>query len=137
MPNLNKALLIGHLGRDAEVKYTASGQCIISFSLATSEKWNGRDGQKHERTDWHNVVYFPKSEAVAEYLTKGKAVFVDGSIQQEEWTDKDGNKKRGVKIKANSVQLMGGGESRGGARHVSDEEVAGSGGMVDGDDIPF
>jgi single-strand DNA-binding protein len=134
VPHLNKALLIGHLGRDAEVKYTTSGQCVIRFSLATSEKWKGRDGQQHERTDWHDVVYFPKSEAVAEYLTKGKAVFVEGAIQHEEWTDKEGNKKRGVKIKAHTVQLMGGGEARGGQRHVSDEEVAAT---VTDDDVPF
>jgi single-strand DNA-binding protein len=132
MASLNKAILLGNLGRDAEVKYTASGQCIISFSLATSEKWNGRDGQQHERTDWHNVVYFPKSEAVAEYLTKGKTVMVEGAIQHEEWTDKDGQKKRATKIKASTVQLMGGGAGRSQAAPIEQHSEP-----VAADDIPF
>lgn len=134
MPNLNKVLLIGHLGRDAEVRYTANGTAVISFSLATTEKWKGRDGNAMERTEWHNVVYFAKSENVAQYLTKGKAVYVEGAIQTEEY-EKDSQKRRATKIKAERVQLMGGGErqDRGSLRAV---EANHSEPLTDAD-IPF
>lgn len=136
MPNLNKVLLIGHLGRDAEVRYTQSGQCVIGFSLATTDKWKGKDGQMQERAEWHNISYFPKSEAVAQYLTKGKAVFVDGSLQTEEWTDKDGNKRKATKIKAHQVQLMGGGERGESAPRQTAPAVDHSAPLTD-EDIPF
>lgn len=133
MPNLNKVLLIGHLGRDAEVRYTNTGTAVISFSLATTEKWTSKSGEKHERTEWHTVVYFAKSENVAQYLTKGKAVYVEGAIQSEEY-EKDGQKRRVTKIKAERVQLMGGGErqERGAAPAVSDHSEP----LTD-EDIPF
>lgn len=130
MPNLNRALLIGHLGRDAEVRYTNNGAAVCNFSLATTDKWT-KDGQKHERTEWHNVVLFGKqAESLAQYLTKGKAVYVEGSIQTDEYTDKDGNKRKTTKIKADRVQLMGGGEKR-------DTPAADHSAPVTDDDCPF
>lgn len=132
MPNLNKVLLIGHLGRDAEVRYTQNGSAVISFSLATTEKWKDKSGRPQERTEWHNVVYFAKSEGIAQYLTKGKAVYVEGAIQTEEY-EKDGQKRRATKIKAQSVQLMGGGER--GERPAS--PAASEAEPLTDDDIPF
>jgi single-strand DNA-binding protein len=111
MPNLNKVLLIGHLGRDAEVRYTAKGDAVASFSLATTEHWKDKQGNRQERTEWHRVDLWGKlAESVGQYLTKGKAVFVEGKIETEEWTDKDGQKRKTPKIRAHQVQLMGGGE---------------------------
>lgn len=137
MPNLNKVLLIGHLGRDAEVRYTHNGTAVINFSLATTEKWTNASGQKQERTEWHNVIYFAKSENVAQYLTKGKAVYVEGSIQTDEY-EKDGQKRRATKIKAERVQLMGGGERDGAERPITTKPTASRhSDPVDADDIPF
>lgn len=109
MPNLNRVLLAGHLGRDAEVRYTPSGGTVCKFSLATTEKWTDKNGQKQERTDWHYVDLWGKSaENLSQYLTKGKAVFVEGKLSTDEYTDKDGQKRKSVTVRADRVQFMGG-----------------------------
>ena len=100
MASVNKAILIGNLGRDPEIRYTQAGEPIANFSLATSEKWTGKDGQKQERTEWHRVEVFGKSaQVVRDYLTKGRSVYVEGQIRYEEWTDKDGNKRNATRIR--------------------------------------
>lgn len=100
---LNKAMLIGHLGRDPEVRYTASGKAVANFTLATSDKAGGE-----ERTEWHRIVCWDRlAETVGRYLTKGRQVFVEGRIQSRSWEDRDGNKRSTTEIVAYSVQFLG------------------------------
>jgi single-strand DNA-binding protein len=122
MASLNKAILIGNLGRDPEIRYTQSGEPIANFTLATNEAWTDKSGQRQERTDWHRVEVFGKSaQVVRDYLTKGRSVYVEGAIRYEEWTDKDGNKRNTTRIRVSGpgsrIVLLGGrGEGGGGGR---------------------
>ncbi len=91
MASLNKVLLIGNTGRDPEVRYTASGTAVASFSLATSEKFKNKSGEWEERTEWHNIILWGRlAEIAGEYLTKGKTVFIEGRLQTRKWQDRDG-----------------------------------------------
>ncbi len=144
MAGVNKAILIGNLGRDPELRYTQSGQSVANFTLATSENWVGRDGQKQERTEWHRIVVWGKSaENCAQYLAKGRTVYVEGRIQSREWEDKEGNKRQTTEIVAQTVQFLGGPRGSGGGGGGGFER-GGSGGGDDlppppsqGEDIPF
>jgi len=125
MASVNKVILIGNLGKDPEIRYTQSGEPIANFSLATSENWTDKGGQKQERTEWHRVEVFGKTaQVVRDYCTKGKPVYIEGAIRYDEWTDKDGNKKYMTKIRVsgpNSRLVLLGSRGDGGPR--------GSGGM--------
>ena len=137
---LNKVMVIGNLGRDSEVRYTASGASVLNFSVASTEKWTGKDGQKQERTEWFNVEYWGKNgEALSEYLVKGKTVYVEGKLQTDEYTDKDGQKRKSVKVRADRVVMLGGRESGGErpAAHVRDEDMSRHSEPLTDDDIPF
>lgn len=146
MGSLNKVQLIGNLGRDAELRYTPGGQPVASFNMATTETWNDKSGQKQERTEWHRIVTWGKtSEALAEYLVKGKQVYVEGKLQTRSWEDKDGVKRYTTEIRSDRIVLLGGGP-RNQAPHpaeTADEAVgvgAGAGAAADvpiDDDIPF
>jgi len=135
---VNKAILIGNLGKDPEVRFTPGGQAVAKFSVATNEKWRDQQGQMQERTEWHNVVVWGKqAEACGQYLTKGQKVYVEGRIQNRSYDDKDGNKKYISEIVALNVRFLSGGSGR----STSDTGVglppgedAGPGGD---DDIPF
>lgn len=122
MASVNKVILIGNLGRDPEIRYTQGGEPIANFSLATSENWTDKSGQKQERTEWHRVEVFGKTaQVVRDYCTKGKSVYIEGSIRYEEWTDKDGNKRNTTKIRLSGfgsrlVLLGSRGEGGGGGR---------------------
>ena len=110
MSSVNKVILVGNLGRDAEMKHTPSGAAVSSFSLATTEKWTGKDGQKQEKTEWHRCVLWGKTaEAVSQYLTKGKQVYVEGRLETRQW-EKDGQKHYSTEIKVDNVVLLGGGD---------------------------
>ncbi|KMY65788.1 single-stranded DNA-binding protein [Desulfocarbo indianensis] len=113
---INKAILIGNLGADPEMKYTANGTALCTFRLATSETFNDRDGNQQERTEWHRVVAWGKlGEICGKYLAKGRQVYVEGSIRTRSWDDQDGNKRWMTEINARDVQFLGGGgESSGG-----------------------
>ncbi|MFO8085637.1 MAG: single-stranded DNA-binding protein [Desulfobacterales bacterium] len=107
MAGLNKAILIGNLGRDPEIRYTPSGLAVANFSLATTENWT-KDGQKESRTEWHRIVAFGRlAEICGEYLAKGKQIYIEGKIQTREWEDKDGNKKYTTEIVAGQMQMLG------------------------------
>jgi single-strand DNA-binding protein len=110
--SINKAILLGHLGKDAETKFTPSGTARTSFTLATSRRWKDQQtGDWKEETDWHNVTLW-RSENLANYLLKGKQVYVEGRISNRSYEDKDGNKKFFTEIVADEVILLGGrGES--------------------------
>ncbi len=108
--SLNKVMLLGHLGRDPEVRYTASGKAVATFTVATSFGWRDQDGNNQEKTEWHRVVAWGRlGEVCGEYLSKGKQVFIEGRIQSREWEDQDGNKRTTVEIVANDMIMLGGG----------------------------
>jgi len=111
--SVNKVILIGNLGKDPEVRHTASGSAVCNFSIATAEKWKDKGGNANERTEWHKIVAWGKlAELCGEYLSKGRQVFVEGKLQTNDWEDKEGNKRTQAEVFANSVVFLGGGESR-------------------------
>jgi single-strand DNA-binding protein len=154
MGSVNKVILVGNLGRDAELRYTPGGAAVATLNMATTEVWNDKAGQKQEKTEWHRVVLWGKTaESLAEYLTKGKQIYVEGRLQTRQWDDKDGNKRYTTEIRSDRVVLLSGGgggrgagagmsSSRGGAM---DDSMGGghSGGHdvpdqpLTDDDIPF
>jgi single-strand DNA-binding protein len=142
MKGVNKAIIVGNLGQDPDIRYTASGAAIANISIATSESWKDKEsGKQQEKTEWHRVVFFGKlAEIVAEYLKKGSQVYVEGKLQTRKWQDKDGNDKYTTEIVANEMQMLGG-------RAASVEPSAHDKAKADGyapekkefvdDDVPF
>jgi single-strand DNA-binding protein len=113
---LNKAVLLGHVGKDAELRYTNNGKPVATFSLATSEGWKDANGTQQERTTWHNIVAWDRlAEICGNYVKKGKQVYIEGRIQNRSYDDKEGNKKYISEIVATELILLGGqGGERGG-----------------------
>lgn len=108
MGSVNKVILIGNLGRDAELRYTQGGQAVSTLNLATTEKWS-KDGQSQDKTEWHRVVLWGKqAESLNEYLGKGKQIYVEGRLQTRKWADRDGNEKYTTEVKADRITLLGG-----------------------------
>jgi single-strand DNA-binding protein len=100
------------LGKDPEVRFTANGRALARFSLATTERWTDQDGNKQERTEWHNIVVWGKqAETCGQYLSKGRQVFIEGSIRSRQYEDKDGNKRSITEIVARDVRFLGGGRA--------------------------
>lgn len=167
MRSVNKVILIGHLGRDPEKKYTSSEtpRAITKFSVATNESWNDRDGNRQERTEWHRVVIWGRlAEIAADYLSKGRQVYVEGRLQTRSWDDEKGNKRYMTEVVADNLVFLGRGEggpgdgsqdrapSQGGGEANRDRGSGGSGSSSSGsggssgggggggfsdDDIPF
>jgi single-strand DNA-binding protein len=140
MSGVNKVILVGYLGRDPEVRFTKSNQAVASFSLATTEKWTGKDGNKEERTEWHRIVAWGKlGEICGEYLEKGKQVYIEGRLQTREWEDNDGNKKQTTEIVANIMTMLGQAGSGSAPSGGSQGSSGAQGGPddFDDDDIPF
>src|SRR4249919_231442 len=109
MGSVNKVILVGNLGRDAELRYTPGGAAVATLNLATTEVWNDKGGQRQEKTEWHRVIVWGKqAETLQEYLTKGKQIYVEGRLQTRQWDDKAGNKRYTTEIKADRVTLLGG-----------------------------
>jgi single-strand DNA-binding protein len=110
MGSLNRAQVIGNLGRDAELRYTQGGQAVANFSVATTEKWTDKQtGEQKEQTQWHRCVLWGKTaESLAQYLLKGKQVYCDGRLQTRDWEDKDGHKRQTTEINVDKVVLLGG-----------------------------
>ena len=121
---VNKVILIGRLGKDPELKCTPSGAPVAKFSLATDESFKDKAGEKQEHTEWHNIVAWNKlAEICGEYLTKGKLVFIEGSIRSRQWQDQTGNKRTSYEIIANQMQMLGSrAESGGGATNRPAQE---------------
>ena len=147
--SVNKVILVGRLGRDPELKYTASGVPFCRFSMATDDTWNDKaSGERQERTEWHNIVAWDRlAEICNQYLTKGRLVYIEGSLQTREWDDQDGNKRKTTEIRARDMVLLGGGagENAGsGQRRTAMADAAGAGSpspaptsTITDDDIPF
>lgn len=112
---VNKVILIGNLGRDPEVRYTAGGAAVANLRIATTESWRDKQtGEKKENTEWHSVVLFGKlGEIAGEYLKKGRTVYIEGSLRTRKWQDKDGQDRYTTEIVASDMQMLGGGEGRG------------------------
>lgn len=112
---VNKVIIVGNLGKDPDVRFTPSGRAKAAFPVATSEKWTDQDGNRQERTEWHNVVVWGKqAETCGQYLAKGRQVFVEGSIRSRQYDDKDGNRRYITEIVARDVRFLGG-QSGGGS----------------------
>jgi single-strand DNA-binding protein len=111
MGSVNKVILVGNLGRDAELRYTPGGAPVATLNMATTEVWNDKtSGQKQEKTEWHRIVLWGKSaESLSEYLTKGKQIYVEGRLQTRKWQDKDGHDKYTTEIRGDRIVLLGGG----------------------------
>ena len=145
MAGLNKVILIGNLGRDPELRYTASGQAVANFTLATTESWTNKSGEREQRTEWHRIVAWARlAEICGEHLVKGKQVYVEGRIQTRDWEDKEGNKRKTTEVNAQQILMLG---RRGDGPESGDPEIGGGEGRGGSqapatdpgtsDDIPF
>jgi single-strand DNA-binding protein len=106
--SVNKVILVGHLGKDPEVRYMPSGEAVANITLATSESWKDKSGEKQEKTEWHNVVFYRRlAEIVGEYVKKGSQIYVEGKITTEKWQDKEGKDRYTTKIIANEMKMLG------------------------------
>jgi single-strand DNA-binding protein len=143
MASVNKVILVGNLGRDPELRYTKNGQAVANFSVATSDSYTNRDGQREDRTEWHRVVVWGKTaELCTQYLTKGRTVYIEGQLRTREWEDKEGAKRQTTEVHAQTVQFIGprgsGGGTGGGAPRGGEPPSQGPGsGPPPEDDIPF
>jgi single-strand DNA-binding protein len=142
MASVNKAILIGSLGRDPEVRFMPNGEAVCNFSIATSENWKDKQGQKQEKTEWHNIVMYRKlAEIAGEYLKKGSPVYLEGRIQTRKWQDKEGNDRYSTEIIADSMQMLGNkkdGDSVATQPKTAPANKQNDGtGFDDGDSIPF
>ena len=154
MASVNKVILIGNLGRDPELRFVQSGQAVANFTLATNDRWTDREGKPQERTEWHRIVVWGKqAENCANYLSKGRTVYIEGRLQTREWEDKEGHKRQTTEVVAQQVQFLdrreGGGREaapRGAGSSGSSGSSGGAGGYGEGepppsppggDDIPF
>ena len=146
--SVNKAILLGRLGKDPELRYTPSGKAVTSFPLATTERWTGQDGQKNETTTWHNIVVWGRqAEVIKEYLSKGREVYLEGRISNRSYDDKDGNKRYVSEVVVQNFSFVGSRAEAGGDAAAPDagpsqvppagdaEPPAGTAG--DDDDLPF
>ncbi|NQS97474.1 MAG: single-stranded DNA-binding protein [candidate division Zixibacteria bacterium] len=142
MASLNKVILIGNLGQDPELKYTPSGVAVCTFSIATKRTWNDQDGNRQEKTDWHNIkIWRKQAEIAAEYLKKGKQVCIEGRLETHSW-EQDGQKKYMTEIIAQNFQMLGKkDDSGGGSERPQSSETPPSepeeGSTKEDDDLPF
>ncbi|HWA14123.1 MAG TPA: single-stranded DNA-binding protein [Burkholderiales bacterium] len=153
MASVNKVILVGNLGRDPEVRYLPSGDAVANVTLATTETWKDKSGEKQEQTEWHRVAMFGKTAEIAgEYLKKGSQVYIEGRLQTRKWTDKEGQERYTTEIRCDRMQMLG--SRSGGSERMAppDDDAparssapakkaapAGKGGNFDDmeDDIPF
>lgn len=139
MASVNKVIIVGNLGVDPEIRYTPSGSTVANFTVATTEQWTGKDGEKGEKTEWHRVVAWGRlAEICGEYLHKGKQVYIEGRLQTRTWEDKEGIKRYTTEINASAMQMLGSAKQEGGKtlsqneRHPVEEPIS-----IPDDDIPF
>ena len=126
MAGVNKAILVGNLGRDPEVRYTPNGLAVANFNIATSETFTNKSGERETRTEWHRIVAFGKlGEICGEYLAKGRQVYIEGRIQTRDWEDKDGIRRYTTEIVASQMQMLGTKESAGTGKQSFDTRDSG------------
>jgi len=136
MPTLNKVMLMGHLGRDPEIRYMPNGDAACNFSIATSRKWKSKEGEQKEDTQWHNISCFGKrAELVGEYLKKGSPIYVEGWIRTRKWQDSEGNDRYTTEVVMENMQFLG---SRGDKpEKPSRQEAPAPAASYDDSDVPF
>jgi single-strand DNA-binding protein len=140
---LNKVMLIGHVGKDPELKYTPGGKAVATFSVATNESFKDKEGKQQDRTEWHRIVTWERrAEIMGEYLKKGQLVYIEGRLQTRSWDDKDGVKRYTTEIVANDIQFLGRKSESGGGGNAEvpppDEDLAPvSRGRHTEEDLPF
>lgn len=143
MAGVNKVILIGNLGRDPELRRIQSGSSVVSFSLATTERWTDKSGERKDRTEWHNIVAWGKLADLAnQYLKKGRSVYIEGRITTRSWDDKDGIKKYKTEIVANQIQFLGSPGDTGSSSAPADEAFDSADSVLEPeavveDDLPF
>jgi single-strand DNA-binding protein len=114
MASVNKVILIGNLGKDPETRYTTGGEAVTNIRIATTDTWKDKAGEKQEKTEWHGVVFFGRqAEIAAEYLKKGRQVYVEGRLQTRKWQDKEGQDRYTTEIVADRMQMLGSREGAG------------------------
>lgn len=122
MASVNKVILVGNLGRDPEVRFMPNGEAVCNFSIATTDSWKDKNGQKQERTEWHNIVMYRKlAEIAGEYLKKGRPVYVEGRLQTRKWQTKEGQDRYTTEIIADQMQMLGGRAEGSNTYEVMDE----------------
>jgi single-strand DNA-binding protein len=134
--SINKVILVGHLGRDPEVRYTPAGDAVADVSLATTESFKDKNGERSEKTEWHNLVLWrAQAEFAKEYLKKGQLVYVEGRLQTRQWEDKEGQKRSRSEIQVNQIVTLGGfiGKGKQEEPTAADEDTAATG----DEEIPF
>jgi single-strand DNA-binding protein len=142
MASLNKVMLIGNLGKDPEMRYTANGKAVTTFSLACSRSYNATDGERREETDWFDIVAWDKTaELCSQFLTKGRQAYIEGRLHTRSWEGQDGQKRYRTEVIAQNVLFLGGpggpGGGGGGGARAERFDDGGSGPPVDPDDLPF
>jgi len=141
---VNKVILIGNVGRDPEIRYTAAGGAVANLTMATAESWKDKEsGEKKEKTEWHRVVLFGRTAEIAgEYVKKGSRIYIEGRLQTRKWQDKSGADKYTTEVVGSNMQLLGGGGESGSGGEQQEQEPARSKPKVEyqgefDDDIPF
>lgn len=137
---INKAIIVGHCGKDPEIRYTPSGAAVTTISVATTESWKDKDGNKQEKTEWHRVVFFGRlAEIAGEYLRKGSQVYVEGKLRTNKWQDQSGQDRYTTEILANEMQMLGGNQSRTNQEtpNASENQLSDNLSTFDEDSIPF
>ncbi len=140
--SVNKVILVGRLGRDPEVKFTQGGVALARFSMATDESWKDQNGERQQRTEWHNIIAWRRlAEICGQYLMKGKLVYIEGRLQTRSWEDREGNKRYTTEIQADNMVMLGGKGEEGQAPAASapppSPAAARSEPETGDDDIPF
>jgi single-strand DNA-binding protein len=125
MASVNKVILVGNLGRDPETRYTTGGDAVTNIRLATTDTWKDKAGEKQERTEWHNIVFYGRQAEIAgEYLKKGRQIYVEGRLQTRKWQDKEGQDRYTTEIIADRMQMLGSREGGGGSVAAEPSERA-------------
>ena len=145
--SVNKAILVGRLGKDPELKYTTNSRAVVNFTLATNERWTSQDGQKQEKTTWHNIVAWGKqAEVINEYCRKGKQLYIEGRIDNRSWDKDDGTKGYISEVVVQNFQFLGGRDDASGASGASRPAASAPAAAgappvpdsaADDDDLPF
>ncbi len=148
--SVNKVILVGRLGKDPETRYMTNGEAVTNVTLATSENWKDKNGEKQERTEWHNLVFYRRlAEIAGEYLKKGSQIYVEGKLQTRKWQDKEGKDRYTTEIIVNEMQMLGSKSGGASSFEVVEKSAPSSGGAKPApaakgggfdnfdDDIPF
>ncbi len=125
--SVNKVILVGRLGKDPETRYMTNGEAVTNVTLATSENWKDKSGEKQEKTEWHNLVFYRRlAEIAGEYLKKGAQIYVEGKIQTRKWQDKEGKDRYTTEIIVNEMQMLGSKSGGAGSFEVVEKSSSGA-----------